>query len=104
MLYIGAIFPQRVLLGGQLWTSESLSATAGAARNDVLSKFSASLKATANVPMVVKGSLQSTYHKENREIDEKKDGTKTIEKRWSSWGGDDLLMTEYEVSYDVGIC
>ena len=90
----GSFFPQRVLLGGQLWTSETVRVGAGASSDDTLTKFSASLKATVDVPLVLKGSLSTTWKKQDQQVKENSNSESEVVKRWSSWGGDDLLVAE----------
>jgi hypothetical protein len=91
----GRIYPQQVLLGGRLSTQATIESTQTAEKQKQLDTFAASLQTTINVPLVVQGSLSVTGELQNRsELAGSQSGLKKITS-WNSYGGDDLLITEY---------
>jgi hypothetical protein len=78
-----------------LSTQATIESTQSAEKQKQLDAFAASLQTTFNVPLVVQGSLSVTGELQDRsELTSSQSGVKKVTS-WNSYGGDDLLITEY---------
>lgn len=92
----GRIFPQQVSLGGHLHTSATIQSSQSAEKQSQLDKFASSLQASIDVPLIAKGSLSVTGEVQDRKAQSSSSSSSTKSLAWNGWGGDDMVITEYE--------